>query len=137
MGRILAFVIFAILILHGFYSIVIAALWLLIGYAVNIWKSERHGMIWGHTMYLIAFTGVVITPITITHFLLTEDLDFIPEYNEVQSWMIGYIVWGVVCYCATSCAFILSWFGAFAGWSNWKLNRKIASELHVIFLIVG
>lgn len=46
-------------------------------------------------IYALSFMGILVTPCIIVSVLLTQFDDI---WNEIQSWMIAYIVWGLISY---------------------------------------
>eukprot|EP01084_Bolivina_argentea_P288639 495455_1 len=71
---------------------------------------------------VIGYLGIVITPGVIVHIILTKtDL-----YNEWQSWMVVYIIFGIISFLITNAYFILNYF-----------QRYHETLSKVVLLIIG
>ena len=46
----------------------------------------------------IAFSGFVVTPFIMVYIVLLDAVDYDEWNGEIQSWMIGYIIWGISTY---------------------------------------
>eukprot|EP01084_Bolivina_argentea_P317149 549848_1 len=94
LGKILVICMFIIIILHCLplfiilcvISCVVGCIALCISFCVEYDFPDDIAVI----MLLLLYSSMFIIPIVIVHFLLTE----VDTWDELQSWMISYIVWG-------------------------------------------
>eukprot|EP01084_Bolivina_argentea_P151384 264229_1 len=108
LGKILSIFLAAILIIHTVPTVIIICIILCVfwccdkinGVKCAVDRYHKYGDVIG---VAIAYSGVIITPILVVHFMLNKsDL-----YDEIQSWMVSYIVWGASSYLTSIMYFTL------------------------------
>eukprot|EP01083_Nonionella_stella_P079725 218882_1 len=93
LGKLVAFVALVIMLLHllPFIPLSFVYLVMLKRFRDKCIKSRITARRFYSIVYIVMFCGFVATPIVVTWILLTK----LRLYDEIQSWMIAYIAWGI------------------------------------------
>eukprot|EP01083_Nonionella_stella_P097579 274292_1 len=83
------------LVYYGIYIIIICVPYVMCGCGCRF-ESESQYQLWFFPVYPITFSGFVVPPFMMMWLLLFK----LSYYDEIQSWMIAYIVWG-------TCSFVM------------------------------
>eukprot|EP01084_Bolivina_argentea_P151382 264226_1 len=121
LGKILSIFLAAILIIHALPTAIIGCIVLCI--YLSLPTDEERRAFWP-IICATGYSGIIITPILVVHFMVNKsDL-----YDEIQSWMISYIIWGALSY-LTSLIYFIFWAIGFEDFND-KLNN-------IVLMIIG
>eukprot|EP01084_Bolivina_argentea_P236228 397256_1 len=95
LGKILAVVLTINIILHCIPTMVLSSvicfIYCCIHRCCNIDGEINKGLVISFIFFL--YSGMALTPVINVFFVLTE----MNYWNEIQSWMISYVIWGIMC----------------------------------------
>ena len=124
LGKILLFVIVAIMLVH-----IAPLLWVAIIAIMILNHFYISGRFWEVGLLGTMLIGLVITPIIVSCVILFE----FEVYDEIQSWMIAYITWGFATF-----ALIYVFIMALHFVEDWRTSDKLMTmSTNVLLYIVG
>eukprot|EP01084_Bolivina_argentea_P151381 264225_1 len=108
LGKAIAIVLTINIVLHCIPTMVLSGALFLVYCCVYYCCNTRIEMADAHLIFFIffLFSGMAITPIINVNMVLTE----MNMWDEIQSWMISYIIWGIISLIASISHFVLIYF---------------------------
>eukprot|EP01084_Bolivina_argentea_P304015 524980_1 len=139
-GKVITMILAVILFLHCLPTMIAAVIfvgtWLCVmklAEQCSAWVNEednwnRLGEIAAGVTLFTAFAGIILAPILSADFIL----EYSQVYDEIQSWNVAYIVWGIILYCMI-CLIIVLLINDEREWSKVIMHHLFS----VISIIIG